>query len=80
MATPKALSMFITPISKYLVRFVGTSHTLRNYLLANLFVVFKIFPAKMAAPKPLSIFITPIPEAQELSMVSKADKPLKLAP
>ena len=36
--------------------------------------------AKHAAPNPLSILTTPTPPAQEVSIPSRADKPLKLAP
>lgn len=39
-----------------------------------------IMPARYPAPKPLSIFTTAVPQAQLLSMASKADSPPKLAP
>ena len=57
----------------------GTSRTISiSHSIPSIFLL--IIVAVTAAEKPLSMLTTVTPEAQLLSMVSRADKPWKLVP
>ena len=49
-------------------------------VLRTAYLSLLIMLARYPAPKPLSMLTTQTPLAQLLSMVSRADRPLKLAP